>query len=129
MSRLRTRLKEVRGLGSAKSGVSHWWWQRLTAIALMPLGLWFVYSLIHLLPVAGSKEFVSIWLASPANALGMLAFLAAMFYHSKLGLQVVIEDYVHKECCKISLLIVNTLGHIALMLISGLAIFRLHLGL
>ncbi len=129
MSGLRHKMKEVRGLGSAKSGVGHWWWQRLTAVVLMPLGLWFVYSLIQLLPHAASREAVAAWLASPANTLGMIALLAAMFYHSKLGIQTIIEDYVHKECCKISLLILNTLGHLGLTLVSTLAVIKLHFGI
>ena len=95
---MRTDLGRVRGLGSAKEGVHHWWMQRLTAIALVPLILWFVASLAGLAG-AGHTETVE-WLGSPLVAIAMILMVVATFYHAALGVQVVIEDYVHHEGLK-----------------------------
>ncbi len=112
---LRTPLGRVRGLGSAKEGVGHWWAQRVTALALVPLSIWFVASVISL---AGADHAAVVsWLGSPVVTVLMLLLLAATFYHAALGLQVVIEDYVHDEAVKIAgILIVK-----ALCLVLGLA--------
>jgi succinate dehydrogenase / fumarate reductase membrane anchor subunit len=95
---MRTNLGRVRGLGSAKEGVHHWWMQRLTAIALVPLILWFVASLVGLAG-AGHTETVE-WLGSPLVAIAMILMVVATLYHAALGVQVVIEDYVHHEGLK-----------------------------
>ena len=95
---LRTDLGRVRGLGSAKEGVHHWWMQRLTAIALVPLILWFVAALAGLAG-AGHTETVE-WLGSPLVAIAMILTVVATLYHAALGVQVVIEDYVHHEGLK-----------------------------
>ena len=95
---MRTDLGRVRGLGSAKEGVHHWWMQRLTAIALVPLILWFVASLAGLAG-AGHTETVE-WLGSPLVAIAMILMVVATLYHAALGVQVVIEDYVHHEGLK-----------------------------
>ena len=95
---MRTVLGRVRGLGSAKEGVHHWWMQRLTAIALVPLILWFVASLAGLAG-AGHTETVE-WLGSPLVAIAMILMVVATLYHAALGVQVVIEDYVHHEGLK-----------------------------
>lgn len=100
---LRTPLARAKGLGSAKEGVSHWWAQRVTAIALVPLALWFVMSVIGL--VGADYNTVSEWLRSPLQSTLMVLFLVALFYHSQLGLQVVVEDYVHTEGVKTGLLL------------------------
>ena len=113
---LQSPLARVRHLGSAKEGVSHWWWQRLTAILLVPLSLWFVGSLLSLVAGGADRDDFVDWLSGPVAAVLMLLFLGATFYHLKLGLQVVIEDYVHGTC-KWVLLILNTL----LCLLLGLA--------
>ena len=89
---LRTELGRVRGLGSAKEGVSHWWHQRLTAIALIPLSLWFVASLVFLTDTDHATAVH--WLGSPISLGVMVLFIVALFYHAVLGVQVVIEDYV-----------------------------------
>ncbi len=96
-------LAQARGLGSAKAGLEHWKAQRLTAIAMIPLMLWFVSSLISL-SGAGHAEVVA-WFAAPFNAIGSVLLLGTMFYHANLGLQVVVEDYVQHEGAKITLLI------------------------
>jgi succinate dehydrogenase / fumarate reductase membrane anchor subunit len=105
MTDLRTDLARVRHLGSAKDGVRHWWVQRLTAVALIPLGLWFIFAALHLagLPL----EAYRLWLGTGANLLLMALFVVAVFWHMQLGLQVVIEDYVHAESAKVTLLVLN----------------------
>ena len=92
MNTLRTPLSKVKGLGSAKDGTDHFWVQRLTAIALVPLCLWFCFSLASL-PSMDYFEF-SQWLSSPFRAVMMILVILVAFYHAALGLQVVIEDYV-----------------------------------
>jgi len=92
---MRSMLGRARGLGSAKSGTGHWWAQRVTAFALIPLVLWFVCSAIRL---AGQpRAAVQHWAGSPVVATLLAALVIATFHHMQLGLQVVIEDYVHGE--------------------------------
>lgn len=93
--RTRSDLKEAQGLGSAKTGVTHWWMQRATAVALIPLTLWFTAALIALAG-RGHDAFVA-WLRAPLAAVLMILLLIALFHHLALGLQVVIEDYVHSR--------------------------------
>jgi succinate dehydrogenase / fumarate reductase membrane anchor subunit len=89
---LRTPLARARGLGSAKDGLHHWWTQRLTALALVPLTIWFVASVIGL---AGSDYDVFLaWLSNPINTTVMVVFFAVTLHHAQLGMQVVLEDYV-----------------------------------
>ena len=107
MADFRTPLARARGLGAAKSGVGHFIAQRVSAIALLiliPVFLWSVVSL-----PSGGYEAARDWIASPLGALVMLLTLTAAFYHMRLGLQVVIEDYIHKPATKHLLLIANTL--------------------
>jgi len=90
---LRDPLAQARGLGSAKDGLRHWWVQRLTAVALMLLVPWFVWLALSLI---GADQFtVRATIGQPLNATLMLAFVFALFWHAQLGLQVVVEDYVH----------------------------------
>jgi succinate dehydrogenase / fumarate reductase, membrane anchor subunit len=91
------------GLGSAKSGVSHWWWQRLTAVALVPLTLWFVIALVS--RISADHATVTAWLESPLVALLMILLIITTFHHGQLGMQVVIEDYVHSGWMKFASLI------------------------
>jgi succinate dehydrogenase / fumarate reductase membrane anchor subunit len=95
---LRSPLARARGLGSARAGSHHWWMQRLTALALLPLTLWFIFSVIHL--AGASHEAVIAWLSAPLTLGLMLGLIVATFHHLQLGLQVVIEDYVHHEPIK-----------------------------
>ena len=108
--RIQTPLARVRYLGSAKEGADHWWWQRLTAILLVPLSLWFVASIWWLVVGGATYEAFQDWLSGPVAAILMLIFVGALFYHLKLGLQVVIEDYVHKKAVKWTFLIMINLG-------------------
>ena len=102
---LRSDLGRVRGLGSAKEGTSHWWAQRLTAVALLPLSFWFVWAVINLVGVdhIGFKY----WLNENANLVLMILFVGSLFYHKQLGLQVVSEDYVHGDTKKVTSLVLN----------------------
>jgi succinate dehydrogenase / fumarate reductase membrane anchor subunit len=101
---LRSPLGRARGLGSAKEGLHHWWAQRLTALALVPLTIWFVASLIDLAGT-GYDEFL-MWLASPVNATVMILFLAVTFHHAQLGVQVVAEDYITSHALRVTTVIV-----------------------
>ena len=123
---LRTPLAKVRGLGSAKGGTHHFWLQRLTAIALIPLTIWFALSIASLAPA--DQATVQAWMQSPLSATLMLSFLLAGFWHMKLGLQVVIEDYVHGESTKITCLILNNLVSIFLGLAASLSVLKMLLG-
>ncbi|HSX65417.1 MAG TPA: succinate dehydrogenase, hydrophobic membrane anchor protein [Pseudoxanthomonas sp.] len=95
MNRYRTPLKNASGLGSAKDGVKHFVRQRITAIALIALGIWFLYFIVAL--VGADYTTARAAVAQPWNAVLLLAFLIAMFWHARLGLQVIIEDYVHSH--------------------------------
>jgi succinate dehydrogenase / fumarate reductase membrane anchor subunit len=100
---LRSPIARVRGLGAAKEGVGHWWAQRLTALALIPLGIWFVASVVRL--AGADHAAIAQWLSTPFT-LGALALtIIAAFYHAALGLQVVIEDYIHAKGAKFALVI------------------------
>jgi succinate dehydrogenase / fumarate reductase membrane anchor subunit len=90
---LRSSLGRARGLGSAKEGVGHWWAQRLSAIALVPLSIWFVVAVISM--TGASYTAFQEWLGIFGNALLMILTAVVLFYHAALGMQVVIEDYVH----------------------------------
>jgi succinate dehydrogenase / fumarate reductase membrane anchor subunit len=98
---LRHPLARVHGLGSAREGVSHWWSQRLTAIALVPLSVWFLVWLFGLLGADPAAARAAV--ADPLSALLLIAFLVALFRHAQLGLQVVVEDYVHVRWLEVSL--------------------------
>jgi succinate dehydrogenase / fumarate reductase membrane anchor subunit len=124
-SHLRSKLSVARGLGSAKHGVGHWWFQRVTAVALIPLSLWFVASLVSVL-LSNNITKVAMWFASPVNALLLSAMLAAMFFHAKLGLQVVIEDYIKCPCMKYGALLANTFFSFAAAFFCIMAVLKLH---
>ena len=105
---LRSKLGRVRGLGSTHEGVHHWWAQRMSAVALLPLSLWFIYSLITLTG-ADYAGFHS-WLSEFGNSVFLVLFIVAMFHHAQLGMQVVVEDYVHSEVWKVGLLLAIKYG-------------------
>jgi succinate dehydrogenase / fumarate reductase membrane anchor subunit len=123
MTAFRTPLKVVRGLGSAKEGTGHWWGQRVTAMALAPLSVWFLWS-ASTLPDATHAS-VAAALGHPLNAVLMLAFVWSLFYHAYLGLQVVIEDYVHPRALEITLMVLIRFGAVLAVLSATIAILRL----
>ncbi len=119
-------LAKVRGLGSAKDGFHHWWAQRLTAVALVPLTLWFIYSLVA---VTGAEySMVIAWLSQPINAVLTLLFLFSLYYHASLGLQVVIEDYIESEWQKIVCLILVKFLVCLAGLSAAIAVLKIYLG-
>lgn len=105
---MRSPLAQARGLGSAKDGSAHWWAQRVTAVALVPLTIWFIASLVAL--TGGDHSAFVAWLRSPLNTVLMVTFVIAVFYHMALGLQVVAEDYVHDDRIKIPTIILIQIG-------------------
>lgn len=122
---LRSPLGRARGLGSARAGSGHWWAQRLTALALVPLTLWFIYAVIHL--SGASHQTVIDWLSAPLTLGLMLALIVATFYHLQLGLQVVIEDYVHNELLKVaSVLLIKALS-VLLALVCIVSVLKIGL--
>ena len=123
---LRTPLGRVRGLGSAKDGTAHWWAQRLTAIALVPLVLWFAVSLIVL--TGADHAAVAEWLRNPAAAVPMLLLILAGFHHAQLGMQVVIEDYVHTEWLKLTLVTAVKFAAVALGVGAAFSVLKIGLG-
>ncbi len=125
-SSLRTRLGKVKGLGSAHHGTGHWWLQRVTAVALIPLTLWFLSSLLCVMLSADFAE-AALWFSSPLNAIVTVLMLLALFMHAKLGMQVVIEDYVKHPFVKYLLLLGNIFVCFLFAAISVVAVLRLHL--
>ncbi|NBX02677.1 MAG: succinate dehydrogenase, hydrophobic membrane anchor protein [Alphaproteobacteria bacterium] len=122
----RSNLSKARGLGSAHHGASHWWLQRMTALAILPLGLWFMYNLISSL-LSPQLSGLSNFLSSPFALTAMVLFLLAIFTHAKLGLQVVIEDYVHGAVAKYTLLIGVTFLCYGAAALGILSVLKLHL--
>jgi succinate dehydrogenase / fumarate reductase membrane anchor subunit len=121
----RSPLGRARGLGSAREGAKHWWALQLSSIALVPLTLWFIWSVVHLSDA--SQADVAAWLSSPVRLALMLALIAATFHHLQLGIQVVIEDYVHNEAVKLASVLAVRAACILLGLIC--AVSALALGL
>ena len=125
MSRYRTPLKEVLGLGSAKTGTAHFVAQRLTATALVVLGIWFLVFVLGLLGADYVTATAAV--AKPWNAVPLVAFLIAMFWHAQLGVQVVLEDYVHHSL--LALFVQTTARFIAVLgaIVSVFAVARIAL--
>ncbi|QAU23921.1 succinate dehydrogenase, hydrophobic membrane anchor protein [Dyella sp. M7H15-1] len=122
----RNPLKRARGLGSSQSGVGHWWTQRVTAAGLIILGLWLVVLVLGLLHSDYATARAAV--AKPWNAVLLIAFLITAFWHAVLGLQVVIEDYVHTRWKEIVLLVAIKFLAVLSMLAGTLAVLRIALG-
>ena len=123
---MRTPLRQIRGLGSAKSGTEHFWRQRLTAIANVPLVIGFIVIVTSLLD-RNHATVVQI-LGSPIVAILMLLFILSVTYHMGIGMQVIIGDYARREGTRIVLLIANTFFVVAIGLASAYAILKLSCG-
>lgn len=121
----RTPLGRVRGLGSAKTGVSHWWMQRVTAVALVPLVLWFVCGIVSHTnkPLYDAVA----WMQQIQVAVPMVLFLLMAFYHAALGLQVVIEDYIHAACVRTAAIIFVQLGCVACAVTGVISVLSIYL--
>jgi succinate dehydrogenase / fumarate reductase, membrane anchor subunit len=126
VTRMRSPLGRAVGLGSAKEGVEHWWLQRITAVALVPLGLWFASAIIRL--VGADVDNVRDWVGNPLPAILLVLLLIATFYHAALGLQVVIEDYIHAELTKLGLLVVVRLACFAFAVAGIFAVVSMAVG-
>ncbi|PCI32864.1 MAG: succinate dehydrogenase, hydrophobic membrane anchor protein [Alphaproteobacteria bacterium] len=98
---MNTPISKVRGLGSARSGTHHWWMQKIAAVALIPLTIWFVASIVQM--TSADYFTVRAWLASPISAILMLLYIVIGLYHLRLGLQEVVEDYIHTAGMKVFL--------------------------
>lgn len=118
---LRTDLKKARGLGTAHSGVGHWLALRICAVALVPLTFWLVFAMLHLANADYSQ--VILWIRQPVNAILLLALILFAFYHGYLGLQEVIEDYVHRISSKFFLLIALRIFFFAFAVADIFAVF------
>ena len=121
-----TDLGQVRGLGAAKSGVGHWWAQRLTAIANLALMIWFIVALVTLPSLDYAA--VTAWLRQPVAAVPMLLFIASVFYHFRLGVTVLIEDYLHAEGTKVLALAALNFYAIASAAAAAFAVLKLAFG-
>jgi succinate dehydrogenase / fumarate reductase membrane anchor subunit len=123
MSSLETPLHKVRGLGASHSGTGHFWRERLTSVALIPLSLWFAYAMLGMI---GTNEVVIVsFLAHPWNAILMGLFVVISFYHLSLGLQQILDDYVHTPGMKLVLRLVVTVVWIVASLVSVFALVRI----
>jgi succinate dehydrogenase / fumarate reductase, membrane anchor subunit len=122
---MRSPLGRARGLGSARAGSAHWWAQRMTALALVPLSLWFICAAIRL--ESASRAEVAFWLHAPVPIVLMICLVMATFYHLQLGLQVVIEDYLQSDALRlVSILLIKAA---AVVLALACIVSVLHLGL
>jgi succinate dehydrogenase / fumarate reductase membrane anchor subunit len=125
-SDLRTPLSRARGLGSAKQGVHHWWAQRITAVALIPLVVWFAISLIMM--SGADYAVVRAWIGSPVVMVLLTLTIVIGLHHGQLGMQVVIEDYVHSEGMKLALIVLMRFIAVFFGLAALVAILRIGFG-
>ena len=123
---LMTPLNRVLGLGTAKGAAEHWWLQRLTAVALLPLGLWLSYALLTL--PGFDYASVAAWVQRPVTSILLILLVVAVGYHSALGVQVVIEDYVTGKGAKVATLMASTLAHVGLTVAAVFAVLKIAFG-
>jgi succinate dehydrogenase / fumarate reductase membrane anchor subunit len=121
-----TPLNRVLGLGAAKGAAEHWWLQRLTAVALLPLGLWFASALL-MLPGFDYGSVVA-WASQPLTSILLILMVIAVGYHSSLGVQVVVEDYVGGKGLKAATLMASTLAHVGLTIAAVFAVLKIAFG-
>jgi len=126
MSDLRTPLARARGLGSARYGVHHWWAQRLTAIALIPLVVWFAISLVML--SGADYDVARAWIGSPLVMVLLILTIVIGLHHGQLGLQVVIEDYIHGDGWKLAFIVMVRFIAVIFGLAATVAILRIGFG-
>ena len=125
-SDLRTPLSRARGLGSAKQGVHHWWVQRITAVALIPLVTWFAISLIMM--SGADYAVVRAWIGSPVVMVLLTLTIVIGLHHGQLGMQEVVEDYVHSEGLKLALIVLLRFTAVFFGLAAIVAILRIGFG-
>jgi len=123
---LMTPLNRVLGLGTAKGAAEHWWLQRMTAVALLPLGLWFAYGLLTLRGFDYAS--VVMWVRQPMTSILLILLVVAVGYHSALGVQVVIEDYVTGKGSRAATLMASTLAHVGLTIAAVFAVLKIAFG-
>jgi succinate dehydrogenase / fumarate reductase membrane anchor subunit len=119
-------LAHVLGSGSAKEGTDHWWSQRVSAVALLILGVWFLVALLRL--DGFDHDTVHAWAASPLNSVMLFLLGVTVAWHSALGIQVVIEDYVHGPFLKVVSLILNRFAHVFLAIAAAFAVLKIAIG-
>jgi succinate dehydrogenase / fumarate reductase membrane anchor subunit len=122
---MRSPLGRARGLGSAKAGAVHWWMQRITSLALIPLTLWFLCAMVRM--IGATREDVVSWMAGPLPIVLMIALVIATFHHLQAGLQVVIEDYVHHDWLRIGSVLLAKGLSVLLALACIVSVLRLGL--
>jgi succinate dehydrogenase / fumarate reductase, membrane anchor subunit len=123
---LRSPLRGVLGLGSAHSGVGHWWLQRLTSVALVPLTVWFLVSLLALPSL--TYETVLVWMSQSGTALLLVLFVLVATWHSQLGVRVVVEDYVHGAGARTLTLVIVTFAHVLIAAAGVFAVLKVACG-
>jgi succinate dehydrogenase / fumarate reductase membrane anchor subunit len=123
---LMTPLNRVLGLGTGKGAAEHWWLQRVAAVALLPLGLWFAYALLTL--PGFDHASVGAWVRQPVTSILLIFLVVAIAYHSKLGVQVVIEDYVPGSGLRAASLLMSTLAHVGLAIAAVFAVLKIAFG-
>ena len=123
VSVMRSPLGRARGMGAAKSGLHHWWIERVTGIALVPLTIWFIYAILHLLgsPQGAVQHFVG----NPVNTVLLLLTVAMTFHHMQLGLQVVMEDYISNKKMQTGAILLNKGVAVVLGLLCAVSILRM----
>ena len=120
---MRSPLSNARGLGSAGEGLSHWWMQRITSVALAPLSLWFGFSLSRLPDF--SHATVTAWIQHPLTTILLVSFLITGCYHMALGLRVIVEDYVTSNPLKITTIVLLEVGSFAVVLTGIVAVMKI----
>jgi succinate dehydrogenase / fumarate reductase membrane anchor subunit len=122
---MRSQLGRARGLGTARSGTEHWLAERISAVALIPLTIWFVLALVSLL--GADQPQVAAWAAHPLNAALLLALIAATFHHAQMGLQVVLEDYSHSHRFRTAAVLATKGAAYLLTILAALSVAKLYL--